>query len=339
VKALVTGGGGFLGRAITLQLLDRDDQVAVFSRRRFEDLEAKGATSLQGDLADFESVRAACEGCDVVFHVAALAGAWGPAEAYERTNVLGTENVIRACKEAGVGRLVFTSSPSAISPPEMHHHEGVDESVPYPTKFLAHYPRTKAASEQAALAANGDALKVCALRPHLIIGPGDPHLLPRVIARVKQGRLRIVGEGHNLVDFTYVEDAARAHLLAADALRGKAPAAGKAYFITQGDPTPLWPWLNDLLEEIGLPRITKTISAAAAMRLGATLETVWRWLRLSGEPPMTRFVAVQLATSHWFDISAARRDLGYAPRHSMGEVTRIVAEYYREGEGKALVAR
>jgi nucleoside-diphosphate-sugar epimerase len=336
-KALVTGGGGFLGRAIVDQLLARGDEVAVFSRRRFADLEARGASSLQGDLGDPASVTAACKGRDVVYHVAALAGAWGSPQVYERTNALGTSHVIAGCRAGRVPRLVFTSSPSVISPPEPRHHDGVDEREPYPETYLADYPRTKAAAEREVLGANGKDLWTVALRPHLIVGPGDPHLLPRVIRMARAGRLRVVGEGTNRVDLTFVDDAARAHLQAADALEAGGPVAGKAYFISQGEPVELWPWINGLLDAVGLPPLRKQISVQAAFRMGSALEKTWRWLRLSGEPPMTRFLAVSLGTSHWFDISAARRDLGYAPSLPMAEVTRLLHDHYREGEGKALL--
>ena len=333
-KVLVTGGGGFLGREIVSQLLEQGDQVTVFSRRRFPDLEQLGVESRPGDLGNPIAVAEACKGKDVVFHVAALAGAWGSPAVYERTNVLGTRHVIEGCRSASVPRLVFTSSPSVISPPGLVHHEGVDESEPYPDSYLADYPRTKAAAERDVLAANGDALSTCALRPHLIVGPGDPHLLPRVLRMARAGRLRIIGDGKNKVDLTYVEDAARAHLQAAKALEAGGPVAGKAYFITQDDPVELWPWLNELLGAVGMDPIRKSISFQGAFRLGTALETAWRWLRLSGEPPMTRFVAVQLGTSHWFDCSAAQRDMGYAPSRPMAEVTKLLHATYSEKEGR-----
>jgi nucleoside-diphosphate-sugar epimerase len=339
LRALVTGGGGFLGRAVVGQLLERGDTVRVFSRRTFPDLEEQGVECQSGDLGDAAAVAKACEGVDVVFHVAALAGAWGKAEDFERTNVLGTQHVIEGCRAAGVGRLVFTSSPSVISPPEFIHHEDADETLPYPERYIADYPRTKALAEQAILAANDASLATVALRPHLIVGPGDPHLLPRVIGQAKSGKLRVVGDGENKVSLTHVDNAAWAHLLACDRLEPESQVAGKVYFIAQEEPVELWTWINDVLEGLGLPPVTKRISYTGAFRLGGALETVWRWFRLSGEPPMTRFVATQLATSHWFDISAARRDLDYAPedRLSMKRLNASLFAYYLEGEGKALV--
>jgi 2-alkyl-3-oxoalkanoate reductase len=334
VKTLVTGGGGFLGRAIVAQLLARGDEVAVFSRRRFPDLEAQGVESLQGDLGDPTAVSAACKGRDVVYHVAALAGAWGPSQIYERTNVLGTSHVISGCRAGRVPKLVFTSSPSVVSPPTPLDHEGVDESEPYPETYVADYPRTKAAAEREVLAANSSDLLTVALRPHLIVGPGDPHLIPRVLDMARAGRLRVVGDGSAKVDFTLVDDAARAHLQAADALEPGSQVAGKAYFITQDDPVDLWPWIGELLSALDVPKLKKQISVQAAFRMGGALEKTWRWLRLSGEPPMTRFVAIQLGTSHWFSVAAARRDFGYAPSMSMADVTQMLYAHY--GKEKAL---
>ncbi|MBL4847898.1 MAG: NAD-dependent epimerase/dehydratase family protein [Planctomycetes bacterium] len=335
---LVTGGGGFLGRAIVEMLLERDATVRVFSRRSFPDLEARGVTCVSGDLGDAEAVGRAVAGVGAVFHVAALAGAWGKTEVFERTNVLGTQNVIAACQRHEVSKLVFTSSPSVINGTAFEDHEGIDESAPYPETYLADYPRTKALAERAVLAANGESLATVALRPHLIVGPGVPHLLPRILGQARAGKLRIVGDGTNKVAVTHVHNAAMAHLLAYDRLEPGSACAGKAYFISQEEPVELWPWINSILEGLGIPRIEKTISYRAAFRLGATLETLWRWLPLGGEPPMTRFVATQLATSHWFDLSAARRDLGYEPELlPMSQVNARLFAYYLEGEGKALL--
>ena len=328
-RALVTGGGGFLGGEVVRQLLERGDTVRVLGRRPYPPLEELGAECVQGDVGDRDAVAQACVGVDVVHHVAALASPWGKGAVFERTNVEGTENVVAGCRKAGIQRLVFTSSPSVISPPDFHHHEGVDESVPYPARYLAHYPRTKAQAERIVLAANGEALRTCALRPHLIYGVGDPHLIPRLVSRAQKGKLRIVGDGEVTVDFTRVENAAAAQLLASDALRDGEQAAGRAYFITNGEPTKLWDWIHAFVAAVGLPPVTKRISFRAAFRLGGALEFAWKTFRLRGEPPMTRFAAVQLATSHWFDISAARRDLGYAPeRYPLAEATeRVIAHY------------
>ncbi|MFM9962396.1 MAG: NAD-dependent epimerase/dehydratase family protein [Planctomycetaceae bacterium] len=311
MRGLVTGGGGFLGRYIVEQLVARGDQVRVFSRQRYLELDTLGVESLSGDLQDASAVAAACEGMDVVFHAAALPGIWGPWKLFHGVNTLGTSNVIEGCRRHGVGRLVFTSSPSVVY--DGHDHLGADESLPYSTKFLCHYPHSKALAERAVLAANGiDGLATCALRPHLIWGPRDTQLIPRLIERAKRGQLRRVGDGRNLISMVYVENAARAHLQAADALTLTSPLAGQAYFINEPEPVNLWDWVNTLLGRAGLPQISKSISAGAASAIGTVLEGVYGLLHIGSEPRMTRFVASQLSRSHWYRVEKAQRDFGFA---------------------------
>lgn len=311
MKALVTGGGGFLGFAIVQRLVARSDQVRSLARGEYPQLESLGVDARRGDIADPAAVDAAVAGCDTVFHVAARAGVGGSYQHYHRPNVTGTRNVIEACRRHGVSRLVFTSSPSVVF--DGTDQQNVDESERYPSRYLAHYPRTKALAEQLVLGANGPELATVSLRPHLIWGPGDNHLVPRIVSRARAGRLRLVGSGTNLVDSVYIDNAAGAHLLAADRLEPQSPLAGKAYFITNGEPMPIEKLINGIVAAAGLPPVTRTISPRAAYAIGAVLETAYGFLRLSAEPPMTRFVARQLATAHWFDITAARRDLDYDP--------------------------
>ena len=317
MKALITGGGGFLGSRIAQLLKERGDEVTVLGRRAYPHHEQAGIRTIQTDIRESTAIRQACEGMETVFHVAAIPGIWARRKIFQDINVGGTRNVIDACKNAGVSRLVHTSTPSVVfgeSP-----LCGVDESQPYPQQYLADYPETKAAAERMVLAANSAALSTIALRPHLIWGPGDPHLIPRVIDRARRGQLRIVGDGENLVDITFIDNAAEAHLRAADALTPKAACAGRAYFISQGEPVKLWPWLNGILVELGIPPVERTISYNAARRAGAVLEAVHRVFCPSREPRMTRFLASQLAYSHYFNISAARADFGYEPRVSTSE--------------------
>ena len=333
MHALVTGGGGFLGRYIVEQLLDRGDRVRSFGRGAYPELEALGVEVVRGDIQDREAVAAACEGIDCVFHTAAIAGIGGPWERFRDINLYGTENVVEACRVNGVGRLIYTSSPSATYAGE--EQCGVDEACGYDVEWLAshgaHYSRAKALGEQVVLAANSDALHTCAIRPHLIWGPRDQHLIPRLIARAKSGRLRRVGDGTNLVDMIYVENAATAHLQAADALaQENSSVAGKAYFLSQGEPVNCWQWIDEILALADLPPVKKSISYQAAWRLGAALEKVYGWLRLQSEPPMTRFLAAQLATSHWFDISAARRDFAYDPQISTAEGMQRLGRWMKE---------
>lgn len=318
MHALVTGGGGFLGRYMVEALLARGDTVTIFARGAYPELGALGAHLVRGNIRDREAITRACEGVDVVFHVAAKAGVWGPYDDYYAVNVTGTENVIAACRAQGVTRLVYTSSPSVVF--DGTSQEGVDEAYPYPETYESPYPETKALGERRVIAAGEDgALLTCSLRPHLIFGPRDNHLLPGLLERARSGLLPQVGDGTNCVDLTYVEDAARAHLLAADALAPGSPVAGGVYFISQGDPVVLWPWINDLLADLGLPGTRFSIPLGVARAAGALLEAAHRVLPLKGEPRLTRFLASELAQSHYYDITAARRDFGYEPQHTMDE--------------------
>jgi len=324
VKALVTGGGGFLGGAIVRLLRARGDEVRSFARGHYPALEESGVEVHRGDIGDTTAVARAVEGMDVVFHVAGLTGVWGPYEEYHRVNVTGTENVLAACRGHGVRRLVFTSTPSVVH--AGRDIEGGDESLPYAAAFSTHYPRTKAVAERLVLAADDQLLSTVALRPHLVWGPGDNHLVPRIVARGRARRLRLIGDRPNVVDTVYVDNAADAHLAAADRLAPGAPCAGKPYFITNGEPLPLAEIINGILGAAGLPPVTRRIPVPMALALGGLAELLYGVLRIRSEPPITRFVARQLSTSHWFDISAARRDLGYEPRVSIEEgLSRLAA--------------
>jgi nucleoside-diphosphate-sugar epimerase len=263
-----------------------------------------------------------------VHHLAGKAGIWGPWSEYFGTNVLGTRNVLSGCVSASVPRLVYTSSPSVTF--DGSDQCGVDETSPYPRRWLCHYQHTKAIAEREVLDAHGrQGLATCALRPHLIWGARDRHLIPRLVARARQGRLRRVGDGTNLIDTICVENAALAHILAADRLTLDSPLGGKAYFLSQGEPVNCWTWIDQILAMIGLPGVKKAVPARVAWHAGATLECVYTALRRTSEPPMTRFLAAQLARSHYFDISRARRDLGYEPRVSMAEGMRRLGDWLR----------
>ncbi len=330
---LVTGAGGFLGGAVARQLLARGDRVKSVSRGDYPHLKAAGIEHVRADLADPKAVADVVAGVDAVFHVAAKAGIWGPRDEFVKANVIATENVIAACRSADVKRLIFTSSPSVVFAAD--HQENVDETAPYPTQFLNFYTETKAQAERAVRAANGADLLTVSLRPHLIVGDGDPHLIPRLIARGRQKKLMVVGGGENLADMTWVEDAARAHLLAADKLRddgANAACAGQVYFITQGEPVALWPWIEDVFARLGVPKISRRISYPFARRVGATLEFAYKLFGLAGEPRMTRFLAAQLAKSHTYSIANARRDLGYEPTLTMAAVTDKLVEWIRANE-------
>jgi 2-alkyl-3-oxoalkanoate reductase len=312
MRALVTGGGGFLGLYIVEQLLSAGHEVRVLCRGTYPVLQQLDVQVIQADIRNRDAVIAACKDVQAVFHVAAIPGIWGSWQTYHSINTLGTENVIAGCTTHQVERLIYTSSPSVVF--DGSDHIDADESLAYPDQWLCHYPHSKALAEQAVLLANqDDGLRTVALRPHLIWGCRDNHLIPRLIGRARSGRLRRVGDGQNVVSVVHVENAAAAHLQVEDALRASAAAAGKAYFINEPESVNLWQWIDQLLELAGLPKVQKSISFSAAWRLGQWMETSWKWLRLPGEPPMTRFVAAQLAGSHSYSIAAARRDFGFTP--------------------------
>ena len=334
---LVTGGTGFLGRRLVERLLNAGQAVTILGRTPAPDLAARGVRFIQASLEDPAAVRAACAGVGTVFHVAAKVGVWGRYEDFFRANVLGTRALLEGCRAHGVARFVHTSTPSVVY--NGRDLAGADESLPLTTSCPSAYPLTKALAEREVLAANSPAFRTVALRPHLIWGVGDPHLVPRVLARARTGRLRIVGSGRNRVDMVHVENAVDAHLLAERALAechvlsdieaGGRTAAGRAYFITNGEPVVLWDWINDLLVALGERPVTRRVSLGTARALGAACELAWRALPLRGEPPMTRFVAAELAKDHWFDLSAARRDLGYVPRVSMAAGTAELITHLR----------
>ncbi|MGE0759410.1 MAG: NAD-dependent epimerase/dehydratase family protein [Pirellulaceae bacterium] len=318
MRALVTGAGGFLGEYLVEQLVARGDSVRGMGRHDYPRLRSLGVELVRGDIRDASVVSDACRGMDVVYHVAAVAGIWGPWEYFHGINTRGTAHVLAACRQHSVRRLVYTSSPSVTFDGE--DQEDCDETAPYPNRWLCHYPHTKMLAERDVLAANDqDGLLTCSLRPHLIWGPRDQHLIPRLLDRARQGRLMQVGDGTNWMDAVYVENAARAHVQAADRLEPGSPVCGRAYFITNGEPVNCWEWIRQILARAGLPPLRRKISFRTAWRLGHFLELVWRAMRRQDEPRMTRFLAAQLAKSHYFNIRAARRDLEYTPLVTMAE--------------------
>lgn len=336
MKTLVTGGAGFLGQALCRGLLAQGHAVVSTQRRRSAALEAMGVEQRLGDLADAAHVMRALEGVDAVFHNAAKAGHWGSEQSYVDANVTGTMNVLAACRAHGITRLVYTSTPSVAHNGRVPCEGGNEVDTPYAPRFKAPYPRTKQVAEKAVLAANGSpvaggaALATVALRPRLIWGPGDTNLLPRLVERARAGRLRFIAGGDNRMDTSYVDNAAEAHLLAFAALEPDSACAGKAYFISNGEPQPVREIVNGLLVAAGEPRVEASVPFAVAYAAGALCEALWSTLPLKGEPPMTRFVAEQLATPHWYDLSAAKRDFGYVPQVSVAEGLQRLARWWRE---------
>ncbi|MCB9668970.1 MAG: NAD-dependent epimerase/dehydratase family protein [Alphaproteobacteria bacterium] len=329
MKVLVTGGGGFLGKRIVELLVERGDEVTFLARGRYPEVEALGARGLQTDLRDAEAVSQAVHGQDAILHVAAKAGFFGPIAEYRAINVDGTRNLLDAAERHDVGRLVYTSTPSVVGYAEDHVNAGPD--TPYATEHWSPYPETKAEAERMVLAANSAHIATVSLRPHLIFGPHDNNLMPRVVERAKSGRLPIIGEGTNTVDMTYVDNAAWAHLDALDTLEGPGAAcAGKAYFISNDDPVDLWPWLNGFFEDLGVPPAKRRVSLGLATTLGNIMEFAYSTLPLKGEPRMTKFLAAGLAKSHWYDMGPAKADFGYHIRVPMDEGKARTVAWFKE---------
>jgi nucleoside-diphosphate-sugar epimerase len=312
MRVLVTGGSGFIGGAVARLLRYHGHEVRSLARAGHPELAKHGVVEFPGDLLDPDSVRAACRGIDAVVHCAAMVGLWGTLEDFYRVNVTGTNNVLRACQELGISKLVFTSSPSVVFTGA--DVEGWDESAPYSRSFDSHYSRTKATAEEMVLSSNTSSLATVALRPHLVWGPGQDKLVSRLIEKARGGELCRIGSLNKKVDTTYLDDAAEAHRLALERLAPNSPAAGKAYFISGGEPRPVWDVINAFLDAAGLPPVKKSVRRISAVLAAWGYETLYSATKRSGEPRLTRFLVRQLTTAHWFDISAARRDLGYEPQ-------------------------
>lgn len=334
MNVLVTGGGGFLGRAIVKQLRERGDQVATLSRGHYQELLDMGVEEFRGDLLDRELLLRATSGRDAVIHTAAKAGFWGPAKEYWRVNVQGTQALLDACRQSAVRRFILTSSPSVVF--DGRDLEGANESLQYPRTYSAPYPASKAEAERMVLEANDSGFATTSLRPHLIWGPGDPHFLPRLVARSRAGKLRQIGHKPKLVDCIYVDNAAEAHLLALDRLSPGAQIAGRAYFLSQGEPIPIFELINRILMSADAPLVSRSIPTWFAKLCGTLLEPFYLGLGITNEPPMTRFLAWELSSSHWFSIDAARRDLDFKPRISIDEGFRRL-RLWAMGEGRELL--
>ena len=314
-KIFLTGAQGFLGRRVLEMLQERGHEVRALVRRPAPELAAEKVTA---DLAAGpEALAEALAGCRGVIHCAARSGVWGKLPDFIQANFLTTMNLLAAALKSGIEWFVHTSSPSVVH--TGRPLDGVDESAPY-LETGPGYPYSKMLAERLVLAAN---LPAVALRPHLIWGPGDPHFLPRLAAKARAGRLFLL-KSRALVDATHIDNAAWAHVLAAEKLAAGAPIGGRAYFITQGEPLTAGAMVEKLLAAVSPPggprlKVAGYLPAGLGLALGAVCENAWRILRRSGEPPLTRFVAEELTLPHWFDLGRARRDLGYEPLVSLDE--------------------
>lgn len=329
-SALITGGSGFLGKAIIKELIKYNISVVSYQRNFSLELEQLGVKQYLGYISDFQNLYQICKThkFDIVFHTAAKASSWGPYSDFFKTNVLGTKCIIEICKLKGIKKLVFTSSPSVIFTGK--DIEGANESIPYPdpSKYKAYYPKTKAIAEKIVLKANSSNLATIALRPHLIWGPGDNHLAPRLIKSAKTGKLKIIGTGKNKIDTIFIDNAVYAHLLAANALSPSSLCSGKAYFVTNNEPRPIAEIINLILQAAGLPPVTKSINKNLAYSMAFILESFHKLLKLNYEPIITRWVVEEFASSHWFDTSAAKHDFGYTPIISINDGINILKKWY-----------
>lgn len=308
-----------MGHNIVRRLLDRGDEVVVLGRSRYPRLEDWNVPCVRGDVRDADAVTSALQSVQGVFHVAAKVGYWGPRSEYESINITGTQTLLDACAKAEVRRFVLTSSPS-VAIGEQGNLRGVDETNPLPTRYLSDYGPTKAEGERRVLAANRDGFLTGALRPHFIYGPEDPQVAPRLVQRSKQGRIAQVGDGTNQVDVCYIDNVVDAHMQLMDALADEGTsAAGQAYFLGDPEPVRLWSFVEQILEGFGAPPVSKRVSFKTAWRIGQALETVYRLLPSSREPPMTRMAAVILGTSHYFSHARAAREFGYDPQVTTAE--------------------
>ena len=325
-KVLVTGGAGFLGKAVVCRLVDRGDQVRSLARNYYPDLEKMGVDQVQGDLSDSDTVARACEDRTIVYHIAAKGPPWGRYDEYYQTNVVGTQNIIDSCLAQDQTSLIYTSTPNVVQ--NGRDIEGADESMPYPKKFITHYAKTKAMAEQLVVNASRNKLKSIILRPSKIWGPGDDQILTRLVARAE--KLPQIGDGKNLIDGTYIDDAADAHILAADKLEERPDLSGNIYFISQGEPVLAWYIINEFLKAAGCSPVKKSVPFRIAWVTGALLEFIYNILHLSKEPFMTRFLAESVAQSSWFNIEAAKRDLGYIPKIGTAEGLRRLEEWLKD---------
>mgnify|MGYP000873547519 CR=1 FL=1 len=326
-RVVVFGGSGCLGYAIIRQLLAKGCLIRSFQRSPAPEFEDLGIKVVRGDIRNLEQVKAACRGCTAVIHTAALAGYWGGYRDYYTTNVEGTINVLQACQDHDIRRLVYTSSSSVAYTPEQHV-EGLDESAPYPERYLSHYSATKSIAEKHVLGAFNRELSAICLRPHLIWGPGDHYIVPELLRRARKRVLYQVGDGSNMIDLAYVDNVAHAHILALEYLEHQSRFR-HAYFISDGAPVNMWGWISELLNKLGEPGVTGRWPLEKAWRVGKYSEKLYRYLPF--QPTLTRFLAGHLGYSHYFNINAAAKTLGYKPRVTPEQAMNSTLQWLRNG--------
>lgn len=323
MRVLVTGASGMLGRSVAELLLERGHEVTTFQRRP-SGLECR---DVSGDIADAEALHAAAAGNDGIVHLAAKVSPTGTAAEFHGINVDGTANVVAAARRSGIGRLVHVSSPSVAHGGRAE--VGAAALPPSPETARNEYSRSKALGERLAIGADGDELRVVAIRPHLVWGPGDTQLVGRIVARARQGRLPLIGNGAALVDSTYVDNAASAIVAALDRVE---LLGGRALVVTNGEPRTIAELLSSLCVAAGVEPPWRHLPLPVARTLGRGVDAVWARFRLERDPPMTRFLAEQLAMAHWFDQRSTRELLQWEPEVSLDEGLERLAAHFAESE-------
>ncbi len=312
--------------ALVRRLVKEGHDVASFSRNSYSQHIELGVKSFTGDISNPAHIFTACKDIEAVFHTAAKVGFWGTYADFYKTNVSGTENLINSCISNGVGRLIFTSSASVVF--DGTHLEGINESVNYPLVAASNYTATKAIAEQMVLQANSGFLRTISLRPHLVWGPGDTQLIPKMIQRAESGKLRRPGKRDYFIDTTYIDNLIDAQLLALDKMELDKAICGKPFFITDGKPVKSWDFINSILMTAGVDPIKKTFPKAFALAVAWIIEKTNQLLKSNKDPFISRFLIHELCTHHWFDISAARSLLGYQPAIGFNEgIRRLKQEF------------
>ena len=325
MKVLVTGTGSLLLGGLASELLRRGDEVVCLQRRPAAFMGHQNAHEVLADICNTDAVALAAKGCDAIIHGAARVGVVGSQKEFYDTNVLGTENILRAAEQQSISRLVFVSTPSVA-------HTGAS-LVGAPAgraeigRSRSYYAESKAIAERTVLNARNSQLAVVAIRPHLVWGPGDTQLVGRIVERAKSGRLAVVGTGNALVDSTYIDNAISAHIAALDALHIGSACDGKAYVVSNGEPRTVNELMRSMCESAGVPFEPRHLSLTLGIRLGALVERLWPLMQ-SSEPPITRFIAEQLGTAHWFDQRVVHNDLKWAPSVTLDEGFKQLTQWF-----------
>lgn len=313
MRVLLTGATSLLGRTTAATLLAAGHEVTVLQRRP----SGLPCREVLCDITDTQGVDAAARDQEAVLHLAAKVDVTGPWREFERVNVGGTRAVVEASRRAGVRRLVYVSSPSVAHAGEAL--EGVAAEPAAPALARSSYARSKGMAEQLALAADGSDLAVVAIRPHLVWGPGDTQLVGRIVERARAGRLVIVGTGAALIDTTVLPNAADALVAALTS-----PARSEALVVSNGEPRTVREILSRICLAMGVPPPARRVPAPVAKAAGVAVQAMWAGLGRN-EPPLTRFLAEQLSTAHWFDQRRTREALGWRPRVTLDEGFRALA--------------